>query len=158
MKWGLDPQESFTKMDKDQNVKNRIRGQVMHLNPPIVKKAPKEIGNGKTEASKNKGMKYNRFIQPLVRRRLPIGSPPMNQAPGLKKMLFYKTEQIETGTLTRFPLMGFRAISARLARLPPSDRSLGSHGNEEKMILSCFTLGGLRWLVSRGTRKQEQMS
>ena len=90
---GLDPQESFTKMDKGRDVKNEIRGQVMHLNPPIVKKALKEIGNGKTEASKNKGMKYNRFIQPLVRKRLPIKSPPMDHVPGLKKMLLYKTEQ-----------------------------------------------------------------
>ena len=114
----------------------------MHLNPPMVKKAPEEIRNRKTETLKNMGMKYNRFIQPLVRRRLPVGSPPMDHVPGLKKMLFYKTEQIEIGTLTRFPLMGFRGISARLALLPPSGRSLGSHGNEEKMILSCFTLGG----------------
>ena len=30
---GLNPQESFTEVDKDRDVKNRIRGQVMHLNP-----------------------------------------------------------------------------------------------------------------------------
>ena len=30
---GLNPQESFTEIDKDRDVKNRIRGQVMHLNP-----------------------------------------------------------------------------------------------------------------------------
>ena len=30
---GLNPQESFTKMDKDRDVKNRIRGQVVHLDP-----------------------------------------------------------------------------------------------------------------------------
>ena len=34
---GLNPQESFTEMDKDRDVKNRIRGQVMHLNPPKMK-------------------------------------------------------------------------------------------------------------------------
>ena len=38
---GLDPQESFTKMDKDRDdVKNRIRGQVMHLNPPNDEEGP----------------------------------------------------------------------------------------------------------------------
>ena len=31
---GLNPQESFTQMNKDRDVKNRIRGQMMHLNPP----------------------------------------------------------------------------------------------------------------------------
>ena len=54
---GLDSQKSFTEMDKYRNVKNRIRGQVMHLNPPIVKKAPKEVGNRKTKTTKNMGMK-----------------------------------------------------------------------------------------------------
>jgi hypothetical protein len=37
---GLNPQESFAKMDKDKDVKNGIWGQVMHLNPPMVKRAP----------------------------------------------------------------------------------------------------------------------
>ena len=66
----------------------------------------------------------------------------MDHVPGLKKMLLYKTEQMGIGTLTQFPLMGFRAISASLTHLPYSSRSLGSHVNEEKTILSCFTLGG----------------
>ena len=51
IKVGLNPQESFAKMDKDRDIKNGIRGQVTHLNPPMVKEAPKEIRNGKTEAS-----------------------------------------------------------------------------------------------------------
>ena len=34
IKVGLNPQESFTQMNKDQDLKNRVRGQVMHLNPP----------------------------------------------------------------------------------------------------------------------------
>ena len=50
---GFDPQERLEEMDKDQNMKNRIRGQVMNLNSPVVKKTPEQIENGKTEASKN---------------------------------------------------------------------------------------------------------
>jgi hypothetical protein len=30
---GLNPQEGFTQVDKDRDVKDGIRGQVMHLNP-----------------------------------------------------------------------------------------------------------------------------
>ena len=45
---GLNPQESFTKMNKDRNVKNGILSQVMHLNPPMVKEAPEDIRNQKT--------------------------------------------------------------------------------------------------------------
>ena len=42
---GLNPQESFTRMNNDRDVKNRIRGQVTHLDPPVVKKASEEIRN-----------------------------------------------------------------------------------------------------------------
>ena len=50
---GHNPQESFVKMDKNRDVKNRVRSQVMHLNPPMEKEAPEEIRNRKTEAPKN---------------------------------------------------------------------------------------------------------
>ena len=69
---GLNPQESFTEMDNDRDVKNRIRGQVMHLNPSMMKLAPKEIRNRKTEATKNKRKKNNILIFFLMRKRLPI--------------------------------------------------------------------------------------
>jgi len=138
----FDPQKRLAEMDKDRNMKNRIRGQVVHLNPPMMKKTSEEIINRKTEAPKNMGMKNNRFIHPLMRKRLPIRSPPMDHVSGLEKMLFYKTKQMEIGTLTRFPPMGFRPISGSFARLPLPSSLLGRHGREEKMILSCFTLGG----------------
>ena len=86
---GLNPQESFTEMDKNRDVKNRIRGQVMHLNPPAMKKAPEEIRNRKTEASKNMTKKNNRFVSLLMRKRLPIRTPPMDNILGLKKMTLY---------------------------------------------------------------------
>ena len=40
---GLDPQIGFTKMDKNRNVKDGIRGQVMHLNLPMMQEALEEI-------------------------------------------------------------------------------------------------------------------
>ena len=68
----LDPQERLAEMDTDGNMKNRVRGQVMHLNPPMVKKSPKEIRNGKTKTTKNMGMKNNKFIHPFVSKRLSL--------------------------------------------------------------------------------------
>ena len=53
IKVGLDPQKSFTKMDENRDVENGVRGQVMHLNPPMEKEASEEIRNRKTEAPKN---------------------------------------------------------------------------------------------------------
>ena len=120
----FDHQERLAEMDKDRNMKNRIRGQVMYLNPLVVKKTPEEIRNRKTEAPKNMRMKNNRFFFSLMRKRFPI-----RHVLGLKNMILHKTEQMGVGTLTRLPPMGFRIISASLARLPPSSRSLGSHGN-----------------------------
>jgi len=67
----------------------------------------------------------------------------MDNVPGLKETLLYQAKQVGIGALTRFPPVNLRFISSGFAHLPPSSRSLGSHGNEEKMILSCFRLGGL---------------
>ena len=138
----FDPQKSLAEMDKDRNMKNRIRGQVMYLNPPMVKNTSEEIRNRKIETSKNIGMKNNRFIHPLMRKRLPIGSPPMNHIARLEKVFLHKTKQMEIGTLTRSPPVCFRPISGSFARLPHPSGLLGHHGRKEKMILSCFMLGG----------------
>ena len=129
-------------MDKDRDVKNGIRGQVMHLNPTMVKEAPEEIRNGKTEAPKNVGKENNRFVFFLLRKRLPIGMPPIDHVLGLNKMFLHKIEQMGVGTLTRLPPMDLRLVSGSVARLSPSSRSLGRHGNEEETVLSDFTLGG----------------
>ena len=103
----------------------------MHLNPPIMKKTLKEIENRKTKTTKNMGMKNNGFIRPFVRKRLSLRSPPMDLLPELKKILIYKIGKVGICTLTPLPPMGFRTVSASLARLPPSSRSLGSHGKHE---------------------------
>ena len=86
---GLDPQESFTKMDKDRDMKNVIWGQMMHLNPPMMKKTSKEIINRKIEAPKNIRKKNNRFISFLKGKILPIRTPPMDNDPRLKNMTLY---------------------------------------------------------------------
>ena len=89
IKVGLNPQESFTQKNKDGDVKSRIRGQVMHLNPLVLKKAPEEIRNRKSEAPKNMRKKNNRFVSFLMGKRLPIRMPPMDNVPRLKKMTLY---------------------------------------------------------------------
>ena len=75
IKMGLDPQEGFTQVDKDRDVKDGIRGQVMHLNPPVVKEATEEIRNGKPEVPKNMRKKNNRFVSSLMRKRSPPPDP-----------------------------------------------------------------------------------
>ena len=128
----FDPQKSLAEMDKDRNMKNRIRGQVMYLNPPMVKNTSEEIRNRKIETSKNIGMKNNRFIHPLMRKRLPIGSPPMDHVARLEKVFLHKTKKMEIGTLTRSPPVSFRSISSGFAHLPPPADFLGAMGAKRR--------------------------
>ena len=46
---GLNPQKGLAQVDKDRGMEDGIRGQVMHLNPPVVKEAMEEVRNRKTE-------------------------------------------------------------------------------------------------------------
>jgi hypothetical protein len=105
-------------MDKDRDMKNGIRGQVMHLKPQMVKEAPEEIRNGKTEAPKNVRKKNNRFVCSLMRKRLPIETPPMDHIPGLKKMLLHKIQKMGVGTLTRLPPLDLHLAPGSVAHLP----------------------------------------
>ena len=84
IKVGFNPQKSFTQMNKDRDVKNRVRDQMMHLNPPMMKKASEEIRNGKTESPKSMRKKNNRFVPFLMWKRLPIRMSPMDHILGLK--------------------------------------------------------------------------
>ena len=68
IKVGLNSQKGLAQVDKDRDVEDGIRGQVMHLNPPVMKEAPEEIGNWKTEASKNIRKENDRFIPFLSRK------------------------------------------------------------------------------------------
>ena len=61
---GAQSQESFTQVDKNRDVENGVRGQMMHLNPSMEKETPEEIGNWKTKAPKDIRKKNDRFISP----------------------------------------------------------------------------------------------
>jgi len=50
IKMWLDAQKCLTQMNEDRNVENGIRGQVVCLNPPMEKKATKEIRSGKSKS------------------------------------------------------------------------------------------------------------
>ena len=115
----------------------------MHLNPPMVKEAPEEIRNRKTEASKNIRKETNRFVLLLMRNRLLFGSTPMDHAPRLKKMTLHQIQKMRVGALTRLPPLNICFISSGLARLPPSSKSLRSHKIEKIMILLLHHARGL---------------
>ena len=142
IKVGFNPQESFAKMNKNRDVKNRVRGQVMHLNPLMVKEASQEIRNGKSKAAKNMRKKNNRFVSSLMRKRLPTRTSPMDHVLGLKKVTLYQIQKTGVGTLTRLPLLDLCPVPGSAACLPLRSGFLRCHWNREKQILSCFMLGG----------------
>ena len=84
----------------------------------MVKEAPEEIRNGKTKAPKNIRKENKRFVSTLVRKRFPLGSTPMNHAPGLKKMFSHKIQKMGVGTLTRLPPVDLRLANGSIAPLP----------------------------------------
>ena len=87
---GFDPQKSFTKMNKNRDMKDGIWGQVMYLNPPVMQKTSEEIC-GDSEAAKNMRVKNNRFVITLMRNRFAHGFSSMDYLPGLEKVFLYKT-------------------------------------------------------------------
>jgi hypothetical protein len=78
-------------MDKDRNMKNRIRGQVMYLNPPMVKKTSEKVRNRKSEALENMRVENDRFTHFLTRKGFTSRAPPMDYFLRLKEMILYKT-------------------------------------------------------------------
>ena len=139
---GLNPQESFAKMDKDRDMKNGIWGQMMHLNPPMVKEAPKEIKNGKTKAPKNIRKENNRFVSTLMRKRFPLGPTPMDHTPGLKKMFSHKVQKMGVGTLTRLPPVDLRLANCSIVHLPLRNRPLRRHENDFSLASRSGASGG----------------
>ena len=117
-------------MDKDRDVKDGIRGPVMHLNPPVVKEATEEIRLRKTEAPKNMRKENNRFVSSLMRKRLPHGSTPMDQFPRLKKMTLNQIQKVGVGALTRLLPMDLRLTNSSLVHLSLRSRSLRYHWNK----------------------------
>jgi len=84
---GFNSQNGLAQVDKDRDVEDGIRGQVMHLKPPVMKEAAeKKIRNRKTEAPKNMRKKNDRFVSFLMRKRFAHRFAPMDHFPGLKKM------------------------------------------------------------------------
>ena len=54
IKMGINPKKCLTQMDKNSYMQDRVRGQMMKLNPPEEKKTPQEVVNRNGKAPLNK--------------------------------------------------------------------------------------------------------
>ena len=107
---------------------------MMHLNPPMEKEAPEEIGNRKTGAPKNIRKENNRFISFLMGKRFPRRSTPMDNAAGLKKMLCHQIQKMGVGTLTRLPPVDLRLANGSVIHHHLRGRPLRCHENESLLL------------------------
>jgi hypothetical protein len=73
IKVGFDPQERFTKMNKNRDVENGIRGQVMRMNPPNG-----EGGPGRNQKRENRGLEEHKEGKQQIR------SPPHEEKTPLR--------------------------------------------------------------------------
>ena len=80
----------------------------------------------------------NRFVFPLMRKRLPHGSTPMDHAPRLKKMTLNKIQKMGVSALTRLPPLDLPSPTAASSTFPFEADFFGAI----RMIPSHFTLGG----------------
>jgi hypothetical protein len=63
---GFYPQEGFIEMNKDGNMENRIRVEVMELDTIIEEKTVKEIRYGEGQSVLNKILKQNNLLSPFI--------------------------------------------------------------------------------------------
>ena len=67
---GLDSHICFTKMNNNQDVEDRIWGQVVCLNPPMIKKASEKVRGWNSETAQDMGLKFYGFLRSFARRSI----------------------------------------------------------------------------------------
>ena len=92
-------------MDKNRNVENGIRGQVMDLNPPVMQKAMKEIRGRNRESARNERKESNNFLGFLLGKNFSYGPPPLHLIMRLQQPIFYTAMKMEISALTWFPCL-----------------------------------------------------
>ena len=68
-KMRFNSKKGFAKMNKNRNMEDRIWGQVMQLNPPMMQKASEEIRSGDSETVQDIRLKYYSFVWSFMRKR-----------------------------------------------------------------------------------------
>jgi hypothetical protein len=121
---GFDSEEGFTKMDKDCDMANGIRVEMMELKPVVVKKATEKRARGEGQTPFGKMVKCDDFVYIFHGERFAKRGAPVNKILVLKQSLGNKFIEIVKGALTVCPLSRRRLC---LFLLPILLRFLGRH-------------------------------
>jgi hypothetical protein len=76
---GFDSEESFTEMDKNRNVADGVRVEVIELKPVIIKKAAEERTRGEGQSPFGKMVKYDDFVNIFYRERFTEKGAPVDK-------------------------------------------------------------------------------
>jgi hypothetical protein len=139
-------------MDKDGNVANWIRVEVMELKPVEIQKASKERARGEGQTPFSKMVKWDNFVYIFHRKRFAKRGVPVDKTFLLKQTLGNKIHEFVVGALTVCPLSRWR-----LRLLPLPILLVGSLGRHFQICLPWAARGvrrkGWRDLASLGFSK-----
>jgi hypothetical protein len=121
---GFDSEEGFTEMDKDCDMANGIRVEMMELKPVVVKKATEKRARGEGQSPFGKMVKYDNLVYIFHGERFTKRGVPVDKILVLKQSLGNKFIEVVNGALTVCPLSRRRL---RLFLLPILLRFLGRH-------------------------------
>jgi hypothetical protein len=140
---GFNSKESFTKVNENSNMVDRVRVEMMELKPVEVKKAMEEGTGGESQTPFREMVEGDNFVYILHGKRLAKRRAPVNETFSLKQTLENKTQEVVIGALTISPLP-----RRQLRSLPLPIFLAGSLGHHSRSIchelLYSHTLGGYR--------------
>jgi hypothetical protein len=121
---GFDSEEGFTEMDKDCDMANGIRVEMMELKPVEIKKATEKRQRGEGQTPFSKMVKCDDFLYIFHGERFAKRGAPVDKTLVLEQSLGNKFIEVIEGALTVSPLPRWRL---RLLLLPILLISLGHH-------------------------------
>jgi hypothetical protein len=121
---GFDCEKSFTEMDKDCDMANGIRVEMMELKPVVVKKAMEKRARGEGQTPFGKMVKCDDFVYIFHGERFTKRGAPVDKILVFKQSLGNKFIEVVKGALIVCPLSRRRL---RLFLLPILLRFLGRH-------------------------------
>jgi hypothetical protein len=121
---GFDSEEGFTEMDKDCDMANGIRVEMMELKLVVVKKTMKKRIRGEGQTPFGKMVKCDDFVYIFHGERFAKGGAPVDKILVLEQSLENKLIEVVKGALTMCPLPRRRQ---RFFLLPILLSSLGRH-------------------------------
>jgi hypothetical protein len=121
---GFDSEEGFTELDKDCNMANGIRVEMIELKPVVVKKATEKRARGEGQSPFGKMVKCDDFVYIFQWERFAKRGAPVDKILVLKQSLGNKFIEVVKGALTVCPLS---RQWLRLFLLPILLRFLGRH-------------------------------